>query len=129
MPRQQIKIEFNSNPKIKVGEICEFISNDNTTKFKAVYIGSSIIHNNPIFMIQHMPIKEFTDYTLKGNSIKNVSIIRQLKDVEDSNSFISENKEKIIDYLFEVYEINESDLKEKNSYKSIIRNIKLKNII
>lgn len=130
MTNQQIKIEFDTTPRLKIGDICSFISTDNTTSFKAIYIANSRIDGYPMFMIQHMPIKQFTDYKLKGHPIRNVSLIKQLEDnIANYNNFISENKEKIINYLFELYDIKESDLKEKDAYKSIIRNIKLKTII
>lgn len=123
MKNQQIKIEFDSIPQLNVGDICDFKSVTDKTSFKAIYIGPSRIDAYPIFMIQGMPINQFTDYKLKGHSIRNVY------NIANYNTFIPENKEKIINYLFDLYDIKESDLKEKDAYKSIIRNIKLKTII
>lgn len=130
MNNQLIKIEFHSKPHLKIGGSYTFTSNDNTSSFKAIYVENSRIDGYPMFVIQHTPIKQLTEYKLKVHTIKNFSIIKQLEDnITGYNNFLTENKEKVINYLFQLYDIKESDLVTKNAHESIIREIKLKNII
>lgn len=127
MTKQQIKIEFKTNYNFSVGDICDFKSKDNTISFKGIYIDKSRIDKFPIFIIDKFPIIDLKEFTVNGYQIKEYWVIKQLNDIQFDNN-VDENKNKIIDYLFELHNINQYDLTKKDAYKSIIRNLKIGSI-
>lgn len=131
MKKQLIKID---TPSRTFNKQCEYeFTNTDGVKFKLLFIEYSRIDGYPIFELDFSKIPTntiLTDIEYQGAKSKSVSLITPLGDhgLYDNNQF-SRNKDILVDFLFDVYDIDLEKLNTKEGLKEIMRDIKLINIL
>lgn len=119
-------------PKVfKINQIYKFYHSANKSEFfEAKYLDSSRIDGFPIFMIRTTFNHPVIEYTYSGVSPKSVDLISNINllnpGIKDN---FSTNQHNLLCYFLEKYNINISDLEDEYKCKSIIRNLKLNDLL
>ena len=94
------------------------------------YIGQSRITGDPLFKVltPGITIKNNSTLIHNGVSTKQIDIIPQLEDTNIPPVY-KKNKEILVEFLFELYNIDDTKLLTKEGLKEIIRDIKLINLL
>jgi hypothetical protein len=125
-----VKIIFNNpQPQFQLGHY-QFTNNNNQI-INAEFVHKSRITADPIFKIDPLTLPTGTQISeLKFNGIKPKSfeLITPLAD-HTTNTDYHKNHQILTEFLFELYEIDESKLMTKEGLKEIIRDIKLINLL
>lgn len=125
-----IKIVFDGPNSFTNGSKYTFIHISGSDKFDAIYSGKSRIDGHDIFQIitstHNYPIYQ---YTINGNTIKKVDLIKALEDNIPRYSVYEKNKEILFGYIVDHYKIQRDDLKDDDKFKIIMRDIILKDIL
>jgi hypothetical protein len=132
-----IKIELRNKIQFTKNQIVRLIHNqdpNNITNIK--FIALSRIDGLPIFEIDSNTISN--TYSLishklminnQQSTIKDIQIISSNSFDNLSNHIVNQNKDKIVDFILEQLNIPIIALNDEDSHKSIIRQLKLNNIM
>ena len=123
-----LKISFNNAPKFNTNQYYTFHSPDGKPiqlQFKSLsrVDGKPIFELNPNMINISTPLDQITYNNIKPISIELITPIHDYNSINDHN--YKQNKEILTEFLFELYEIDESKLMTKDGLKEIIRDIKL----
>jgi len=122
----KIKIRFENSVSMTIGKVYTLINNQINEKVNLACIGISRIDGLLIFeSSQKVTLND--NYSYNGNKVKNTYILNEINKV-DSDELIK-NKEMLLEFFMNKYKISDHDLYLEDSYKSIIRDIKISDII
>lgn len=126
-----IKIEFDNTLTFSEGCAYTFVHKQSGHFLKMDYRGLSRIDGLPLFETVNNSPHAIIDFEYRGNNIKQAHLIKPLEDNRAFflNDYTRANKEKLLEFFLEHFDINDEDLKPQDSYKSIIRDIKLGKIL
>lgn len=122
----KIKIRFENSVSMTIGKVYTLINNQTNEKVNLTCIGISRIDGLLIFeSSQKVTLND--NYSYNGNKVKNTYILNEINKV-DSDELIK-NKEMLLEFFMNKYKISDHDLYLEDSYKSIIRDIKISDVI
>lgn len=113
----------------KTNQTYKFYHSTNKSEFfEAKYLVNSRIDNFPIFMIKSTFNHPIAEYNYSGVSPKSVDLVTSMFNSTIEDNF-AVNKHNILCYFLEKYKIDISDLEDESKCKSIIRNLKLNDLL
>lgn len=128
-----IKIIF-ENPHINsifiIDQIYKFKNIMAVDYFDAKYVGLSRIDGHFIFNVIKGPSIFFNSgFSYNGHKIKKVENMSSLSDHIPGYEKIISNKEILFNHLLKIHNINISDLEDSEKFKSILRDLKIDQIL
>ncbi len=132
MKKQAIKMDI--TPKTFTKQ-CEYeFTNTDGVKFKLLFLEYSRIDGYPIFEIDMSKIPNNTilaDIKYQGVNPKSLYIITPMEDYlyDHHKVQFQQNKDILVDFLFDIYDIDLEKLTTKEGMKEIMRDVKLMNIL
>ena len=131
MKTQILKIQFHPHtPPFQLGQSNVFVDPITNTRIDMEYIGQSRITGDPLFKVLTASITIKNNPTLIHNGVRTrqIDVITQLEDTNIPPVY-KRNKEILVEFLFELYNIDETKLLTKEGLKEIIRDIKIINLL
>lgn len=134
------KIEFNqtinhTTNHLTKGSPYQFLNPTTGELIKISFYDYSRIDGLPFFQIKQskMPTDPLKTFQLIYNNtnidIKSVQIINPIPDTKSFFTYQADNEKEIIDFILKQCNMTHKDLEDKDAYKSIIRQLKLNNML
>lgn len=121
-----MKVKVDINGTFQEGQKYEFKSSSESVYLK--YIGQSRIDGYQLFYVCNKTNNPIANFSYNSNKIKNIELVSDIQIHLPLNNY-HENRERLLDYILDKYNIKEEDLFDENEYKNVIRRIKLNDLL